>query len=499
MQKDSSGPDTALNSNAGGRAGRGPAWRRYKRLHMALPLAAALAFGPAGAQPRQLQAPVLQYTDGACSLSPKQFNTWFPSGRVTNGGLVTFADSVGFPTQNTACDFYKWAHQMFLWITSPAAGGLVLDSPVFYDVNFDSSGGHYIPNGPTGGVHSFILRGTKPENIQPGGQAGGGYTLLSLNGSLVYFGVHANDVYAWFNTAVSNKVLPATAPFPTTSAELAPILGYASKNGAHLVDGNALTMELKTAWVDAATVANPADYVTTEALVPNYVRASSTLWTIDKNQPSVARTLALVGIHVVGPVQGHPEMVWATFEHRNNAPDNTFYFNTLSGQTRVVPYNSAGTWSFMTNGGAQSGALVPQMRVDGKTGDIVATKGNAIRPNNVYRVNPWGSAPTQASAANNSQIISLNLDILGMLAMVGDVRANYFQVGAVWTSDGSIPPTPTDPKLRGSLLLANATMETYHQVVVSGDSASMGCFGCHRATTSTGTSHLFPINPLRTK
>jgi hypothetical protein len=42
-------------------------------------------------------------------------------------------------------------------------------------------------------------------------------------------------------------------------------------------------------------------------------------------------------------------------------------------------------------------------------------------------------------------------------------------------------------------------METYHQVVIPNQSASMGCFGCHFSTTSTGTSHLFPINPLPTR
>jgi hypothetical protein len=92
-------------------------------------------------------------------------------------------------------------------------------------------------------------------------------------------------------------------------------------------------------------------------------------------------------------------------------------------------------------------------------------------------------------------LLSLNLDIATMLDLVGDRRANYLQVGAVWTSDGSIPPSPTDPKLGGSLRLANTTMETYHQLPVASP-ASMGCFGCHNATSSTGTSHLFPINPL---
>ena len=463
---------------------------------------AAAAFSPAQAQVQthvQAFPANLQYTNAACSVSPKELSNWFVSGRVSKGGFVSFANSIAFPAQNTTCDFYKWAHQMFLWISSPAAGGIVLESPVFFDINFDAQGGHYIPN--TAGVarHSFAVRGTKTQSIQPGGQAGGGDTVLSMNGSLVYFGVHANDVYAWFNTAVSNKVIPASAPFPNTPAGLASVVSYASGQGTSLPDANALGLELKTAWVDAATVLNVADYVTIDATVPNYVKTSSTLWTINKQSPTIAKTLALVGIHIVGAVQGHPEMVWATFEHRNNAPNNAFYFNTLFGSTVQVPYNSTGTWSFMASGGTQSGALVPQMTIDPNNGNVVATNGNTIRQNNVYRVNPWGNAPTAASAVNNSQLISLNLDIFAMLGLVGDVRANYTQVGAVWTSDGSIPSGPTAPALRGSLLLANTTMETYHQVVIQGQSASMGCFGCHSSTTSTGTSHLFPINPLPTK
>lgn len=447
----------------------------------------------------------LRYVDGSgCSISPTEFSTWFAPATFESGtsgsgtpqpgipeknGLVTFADSVGFPSNNSKCDFYKWAQRMFLWIVSPDAGSIVLDSPTFYDVNFNSSGNAvYQANPPGSSNNSFALRGTKRENFQPGGQAGGNDTLLSLQGSLVYFGVHANDVYAWFNTAVSNGVLADTTPFPTTQDELNPIVQYAASQGAVLSDANALTLELKTAWVDAATVTDPGDYVTIQAAVPNYVKTSDTLWTISRSAPTINKTLALVGMHVVGPVQGHPEMVWASFEHHNNAPDNTFYFNTIFGQV-PVPFVSSGDWNFMSNGGTQSGALIAQMTVDGSSGDITATSGNTIRANDVYRVNPWGNAPTPASAANNSELISLNLDIGLMLGLLDDVRANYFQLGAVWTSNGTIPSSPGDAALVGSLLLANSTMETYHQQG-TGDE-NQGCFGCHNATTSTGTSHLF--------
>ncbi len=456
-------------------------------------LAAAMTLAMAlDSSPLHAETAALNYVDNGCSISPTEFSTWFASGSLNDNGMVKFADSVGFPTDNSKCDFYKWAHQMFLWITSPAGGGIVLDSPVFYDVNFTNTGAVYIPNtlGVTG--NAFALRGTKPQNFQPGGQAGGSDTLLSLNGSLVYFGVHANDVYAWFNTAVSNGALPSSAPFPSNPAELNSIVQYAAQNGAVLPDANALTLELKTAWVDAATVSDLSEYVTISATVPNYVKTSSTLWTIDSKTPTIQKTLALVGMHVVGPVQNHPEMVWATFEHHRNAPDNSFYFNNIFDQTQEVPYDSTGTWTFMTNGGSQNGALVAQMTVDGSTGNIKATSGNTIRQNDVFRVNPWGNAPTAASAENNSELISLNLDIRAMLTLVSDVRANYFQVGAIWTRDGTIPSSPTDPNLVGSLLLANSTMETYHQQGTS--QSDQGCFGCHSASTSTGTSHLFSPN-----
>jgi hypothetical protein len=423
----------------------------------------------------------LQYVQSSCSISAREFGTWFEDGHIAAGGDVKFADSLAFPESPSACDFYKWAHQMFLWINSPEAGGTVLDSPVFFDLIFDSNGGTYVRNGAGAPGNRFSLRGSKPQQFQPGGQAGGNETLLSLKGSLVYFATHANDVFAWFNTTMINGEIAESAPFPTTQMELAKILAYASQNGSNLKDGNALTLELKTAWVDASTVADHSQYITTVAAVPRYLKTSSSTWTIDAKQPTEVKTLALVGMHVVGPVKGHPEVVWATFEHEDNAPNNDFYFNSLFGPRLEVPYNSQGDWNFMQNGGSRDGALVAQMTVQ-SNGDLQATQGNSIRPNDVYRVNPWGSAPTPASADNNSQLISLNFDIELMLGLVKDVRANYIQVGAVWSKDGSIPASGTDPMLAGSLLLANSTMETYHQ------EDTPGCFGCHNS--EFGLSHL---------
>ena len=105
-----------------------------------------------------------------------------------------------------------------------------------------------------------------------------------------------------------------------------------------------------------------------------------------------------------------------------------------------------------------------------------------------YRVNPWGDAGGLASSAkNNTQIISLNSDVVGLLAD-GDVRKNYIQTGSLWTQDGQIPPAGTQV---GSLDLANSTMETYHQ--------SVNCFVCHSVSSGPGVgiSHIYDtLQPL---
>src|SRR4051794_21030864 len=81
----------------------------------------------------------------ATSLTAAEFNSWFDAGFVTLDGLVKPADSVLFPNTPN-CSFYKWSEQMFLWLTSPATpeyggGGLVMNTPVFYDVSLPDADG----------------------------------------------------------------------------------------------------------------------------------------------------------------------------------------------------------------------------------------------------------------------------------------------------------------------------------------------------------------------
>src|SRR5215470_1783594 len=144
--------------------------------------------------------------------------------------------------------------------------------------------------------------------------------LQAQNGSLVYYATLVNDVYAYFLTgAKSGGITPTPTQFPTTPDDLMKIRNFASSKGKTFSDANAnaLAVELKTSWVEAAGLPNLDIYVTTTATIPTYDKSNPNKW-VANGQKTVQ--LALVGMHVVGSTKGHPEMIWATFEHVGNSP-----------------------------------------------------------------------------------------------------------------------------------------------------------------------------------
>jgi hypothetical protein len=94
----------------------------------------------------QEQLPQDASSDCNTTISSTVFNSWFQTGTVSLNGVVNPANSITF-TPNSLCSFYAWTEQMFLWLTSPApksyggGGGLILDSPTFYDVSPEDSTG----------------------------------------------------------------------------------------------------------------------------------------------------------------------------------------------------------------------------------------------------------------------------------------------------------------------------------------------------------------------
>ena len=204
--------------------------------------------------------------------------------------------------------------------------------------------------------------------------------------------------------------------------------------------------------------------------------------------------LALVGIHVVGSTLDHPEMLWATFEHVNNTPNPQYTFTTTSNGVGTQPADGPGGWLFSSTGAAPANANTPRITPNGTTLD--ATFGQTIGPSDVVRVNPWGTASTDADfTANNTDIVSLNANVIGLLA-AGDVRKNYILIGTSWVKGGGSPSTGT---IVGTPEMANSTMETFFQF--------SNCFGCHTGNMlgtradpdgfSGGLSHIWAaVRPL---
>jgi hypothetical protein len=186
-------------------------------------------------------------------------------------------------------------------------------------------------------------------------------------------------------------------------------------------------------------------------------------------------TLGLVGFHLVMSTKNHPEFVWATFEHNTNAPDCT--------NPQTAP---GGGWSFTSEPCAEClKTKTPAECTDCKfnTG-ITPPPGLTSDPTEVCRVYPDGTDPDPMTGGNNNDtnranINALNDQLVGPGGFLTQLPAdspmavwkNYSLMGGLWTNGGV--GSEGDDVQRGSLELANMTMETFFQ------QPQQNCFTCH--------------------
>jgi hypothetical protein len=402
-------------------------------------------------------------------VTDKEFNDWFKSGKKSKDGIVKPANSVDFPVNNTNNDFNKWSQQMFLWITSPKDSTIVLETPEFYTVSPpDSLGKRNLIQHPT-----TILKtasGVGKSDTEEG-QATTNVLLASVgNGkdnSLVYYITYVNDVYAKFLQA--GQIDSTGHPnylFPTDTAGLNSIIAFAKSIGETVKSPNTLAMELKTSWVDLATIplAKQDDYIKIWAEVPIFNRKSNTTW---KNTARTKKTqLGLVGMHVVGSVKEHPEMIWSTFEHQSNSPNLEYSYLDGAGKTQTNLPDTLSNWLFNSK---STDKVYNKSHMKYEKENIIATKNNTISPSNTVRIHAFGNDDFDAEA--NSEIIAFNNSVRNQLS--GDVRENYIFIGAIWTNDSKLP------NLRGNKYLANSTMETNAQGTIKNPEMGTNCFSCH--------------------
>lgn len=388
---------------------------------------------------------------------------------------MVFADNVPRFSQsdlNSLCAFHQWSWATFLWLVQPSGDNGELRFETMY------TAGDVIDGGRTSGNDALAPRFAKSDQPHVVGptrldevyghapfdevaQAGSSSVLIDQNGRAVYYGEYVNEVF--YDFAVKDHALQVPANLRAFDAT---------------TDFPVDTLELKVAWkiVDASENPEAKGWFTREAEVRKLknVQGGSGITLADETERV---TVALVGFHVVGVQPGHPEMIWATFEHNENVPNfqqNQAPNDPVSSQD--FTFYKAGTPAQACN---QYNATT--LRVDYDT-QVVAPITNAC---NQF---PFGNDPNDPKADANSQAIrSLNQSSWDVIERqsprIDPIWRNYREVGAVWfkKADDLEPNDPlrTDAKLIGSLRLNNAVIETFTQQ----DASQNNCFKCHNTQT----------------
>lgn len=213
------------------------------------------------------------------------------------------------PHPATECPFYRGGWQNFLIAMQPtdSQGTPALFSYPTIDTVFQSSQPHAAVRSALGDIK----------------QAGGRQILVDQNGNSLYYGIHVNQAYADFIAANGLQTADAIRAVPTNAPDLFFPAGV---------------VELKSAWQvvegDAATIAaQTADFISANTTVPTLsVDPNTHLMIEDKDTPRPV-TVRLLAIHVVFTLPGHPEFVWASFEHSSGTPDAS----AVDGHRDVAP------------------------------------------------------------------------------------------------------------------------------------------------------------------
>jgi len=390
-----------------------------------------------------------------------------------------------FPTKDTAnlqapdCAFHQWSWEAFAWavtlVKDPASGTQV---PRFMGLHrldelLAPPGAAPKKAGPRPlvlGARSLIAHGTAGFTEDAGAIVeADGRMMVGPNGYPVYASVHMNDSY--FNTSKANLI--ATGDYQKNAP-----------NDPYYEVGAAV---FKATWmrVDDPSQAPKGAYTTT-ATVPRLATTTKpnqqggTTIVIAPASPAVndTVTVALVGLHVVGYTENHPEFLWGTFEHNLNAPmlpDNTF--TTKGSSPKSYTFYTAGTSFGSVNKAANPPALVLDEATQKLTPVTQAVQQNATGGES----NPGGP----------SNIRNINAQAQGVVAALEDVQnlfANYNLIGTVWQAANTYVagnPAASAGDLNktalGSVSLANTTAETFVQGTNS--SQMKNCFMCHNATS----------------
>lgn len=380
-------------------------------------------------------------TDAAKSVPPPPAPCPANASWVTSPNPPTEIGGPNVPVgDETNCQFYQFAYQWFFDMVQPAgtSGERKFETLNVYQPNKSNQCAATRLTGRANITKALFVRTRKPQS---------------------------ND----FNSVVPKDILQATDnPLYDQNGNV--VLYYVLYNSLECQATAAgylpNTIEIKTSW----RILKAAD--------PAYYSMTATVAGVSPT-PVI---LGLVGFHLVINTKLHPEFVWATFEHVNNAPDCT--------NPQSPP---AAGWSFLSSSCA---ACLKQNGINGcpqcnfNTGaPVPPPPGITGTPNQVCRVYHDGTDPGSMTNGNNNDtnrfnIETLNSQLAAILSQLPGnspmaVWKNYTLVSGLWTNGGVGSGVANEQ--RGSLEAANMTMETFFQ------QPNQNCFTCHNYD---------PANPL---
>jgi hypothetical protein len=412
-----------------------------------------------------------------CPRDLAEIANWLPTtpAMERGGGCLPLPHPAG------ECQFYQQSFQEFMIATQPDAAGKV----AFLNWNtientFGAGRGNPSPDIPvlTAGVT----------------QAGGRQVVIDQRGHALYYGIHMNPAFVNF---VNEAHLTSADQIKRAS----PSIHFTS---------TAAIVETKEAWmiINDSNPAEATSFVTTRAMVPT-LSVDPVLGVVADDANLRMVTVALIAIHIVHTIPGHPEFVWSTFQHANRMTGVTDLAPSAIDIPRLNPPNAAGSITpqgayllYAQNtlpASANKGVFVPALNA--------ATQTFTTPPTSIFRVFP---AAKTATSDIDGDITLLNTSMQDRFNTVtprpapNDRRPWYRLVGAVWldrpsASFGVNQVLVNDPNDAQILLegsdapnsvnggedgLSSTAMESFTQ----GPGSFPTCFSCHdtQATAANG-------------
>lgn len=428
---------------------------------------------------------------------------------------------------NSDCPFYQAAWRVFLYATRPvplvdSTGKTTivpqfLASSDFFTIEqvFGQANLRNLPKKRDDTVLSLAVKSLQRANSsvvqkEPAIGAGVGQAKTSpcvdQNGNPLYYAIHFNGVMKDFFT---QPIMAKPTVNLLTAAGFEAAQQEPEFSTLEFPPGS---IELKSAWqiVDEANL--PEGYFVVKASLPALKietdpMTKQTSLVIDQTKPVQARSVALLAIHVVFTLKGHPEFVWSTFQHvdKSGDPDTAPSASHNPDMSPAVIETTGTKFALFKSRTpiADANKLVTSADILAhfdETKQSFTKTGNTFQTS-IYRVYPAsladGAKPIdgEVQAVNDSMA---NIFKSPAFNLSGDHRDRFRLVGAVWMDEpkGNNPSkqfgpgiairndpgqSPDDPKsmVAGEDRLSSTAMESFSQFDSSDPFSFPNCFSCH--------------------